>query len=68
MSNHIIINGEKHALRSDTNISALIETLALTPNTFAIAVNDTLVPKSHYMNTLLKPNDRIEIVSAMQGG
>ena len=68
MNNHIIINGKKHALDSNTNLSILIDTLALTPNTFAIALNDTLVPKSRYMNTLIKPNDRIEIVSAMQGG
>lgn len=35
---------------------------------FALALNENFVPKSQYANTLVNENDRIEIVSPMQGG
>jgi sulfur carrier protein len=35
---------------------------------FALAVNETFVPKSQYPYTLLTEHDRIEIVAPMQGG
>ena len=35
---------------------------------FAIAVNMEFIPRSLYSETMLKANDRIEIVLPMQGG
>ncbi len=38
------------------------------PKGIAVALNDTIVPKSKWSETILKENDRIEIVHAVQGG
>ncbi|WP_144393594.1 sulfur carrier protein ThiS [Pleionea sediminis] len=35
---------------------------------FAIAINDNFVPRSQYQTITLKNNDRIELLSPMQGG
>ncbi|MBZ0204027.1 MAG: sulfur carrier protein ThiS [Ignavibacteria bacterium] len=38
------------------------------PKGIAVALNDTILPKSKWSETILKENDRIEIVHAVQGG
>ena len=36
--------------------------------TYAVAVNQNFVPKSHYHNTQLCVGDELEILTPMQGG
>ncbi len=37
-------------------------------NNFAIAVNETFVPRSAYEQTQIQEGDKLEIVAPMQGG
>ncbi|HXD28902.1 MAG TPA: sulfur carrier protein ThiS [Arthrobacter sp.] len=43
-------------------------TTAGTPCGLAVAVNDDVVPRSSWAGTRLQPGDRVELLSAVQGG
>ncbi len=64
----IILNGTKHIIEERTTLHDLTSTLNILNSKIAIAVNDDIIPKSHYLNTWLNDNDRVEIVTAFQGG
>jgi len=51
-----------------SNLSTLIQTHTSSDGTFAVAVNDTFIPRSEYDNTILKDGDRVELLVPMQGG
>ncbi|KPF84744.1 hypothetical protein IP70_14500 [alpha proteobacterium AAP38] len=34
----------------------------------AVALNDTVVPRGRWADTILSPGDRVEIVKVLQGG
>lgn len=63
----VILNGESYALEQACNIDKLVNTLQL-EGKFAIEVNQTIVPRSEFINTQLQPGDKIEIVQAIGGG
>lgn len=64
----IKVNGETQEISNHETLADLLQSLALTPNTFAIAVNGEFIAKSNYQHTIISENDAIEVVSAMQGG
>jgi sulfur carrier protein len=64
----LLINDQPHAFDTLPNLQALLEQLDYQPNQFAVAVNETFVPRGQYHETTLKDGDRIEIVAPMQGG
>jgi sulfur carrier protein len=64
----LLINDQPHAFDTPPNLQALLEQLGYQPNHFAVAVNETFVPRGQYHETPLKDGDRIEIVAPMQGG
>ncbi len=68
-SNTVLVNGVVRPLRA-TGIVELLFELGHDPGLpgLAVAVNDTLVTRREWQEVRLKPNDRIEIVSARQGG
>lgn len=65
---NVTVNDEPRSLDTASTLTAAIEQWQLTANTFAIAINQQFIPKSCYDTTILNDNDRIEIVTAMQGG
>ena len=64
----IILNGSIYNTLDRTTLHDLVTTLNTTNSKIAVAVNDNISPKSHYLGTWLNQNDRVEIVSAFQGG
>lgn len=64
----ICINGEAQALAAGSDITTLLKTLGLSGKRLAIEVNGELIPRSQHAQTLLKPEDRVEIVHAVGGG
>jgi sulfur carrier protein len=44
------------------------QTVDVGPRGIAVALNGSVVPRSAWSETALKPGDNIEIVRAMQGG
>lgn len=61
------INGEVTEI-TQTNLQAFLAEFADESSAFAVAINQTFVPRSNYASTELKAGDDIEILSPMQGG
>ena len=64
---HIYINGELTETAC-VNLQQLIQLLALEGKRFAVEQNQHIIPKSKLEQTIISPNDRIEIIHAVGGG
>ena len=62
------INDEDHAVVENTSLQELVTQLKLTPERIAIEVNEKVVRRADWAGTLLKEDDRIEIVHFVGGG
>jgi sulfur carrier protein len=64
----ISINGAPHDLAEGSTIAQAFVVLKLEINDFVIALNQTFIPRSQYLQTQLQNNDAIELLSPMAGG
>ncbi|NPA61190.1 MAG: sulfur carrier protein ThiS [Epsilonproteobacteria bacterium] len=64
----VFVNGEaKEFERDSLSLKELLEELGYKEG-FAVALNETFVLKSKYDTTLVKNEDRVDIVAPVQGG
>jgi sulfur carrier protein len=68
MSLTISVNGEPRQVVPGTALDALVETLTAAPRGVAAAVNETVVPRTRWAATTLAEGDRVEVLTAVQGG
>jgi len=66
-TNDLIVNGQKTASGART-LADLVEERGLSEAKVATALNGQFVPASQRATTALSRGDRVEIVSARQGG
>ncbi|MEV0552935.1 MULTISPECIES: sulfur carrier protein ThiS [unclassified Streptomyces] len=64
----IFVNGERRQLDPDTALDALVAALTAAPSGVAAALNETVVPRAQWSKTLLSEGDRVEVLTAVQGG
>lgn len=64
---NIVVNGEEQAVKA-ANLADLLQELGYEGEWLATAVNAELVPSEERVACVLKPDDRIEILSPRQGG
>tara|TARA_Y100001934_G_scaffold242453_1_gene298215 strand:+ start:188 stop:391 length:204 start_codon:yes stop_codon:yes gene_type:complete len=64
----LTINGEKRVIKESNNLADLIKELDIKAPNFAMALNQQVVPRSKYDSTIIKENDKVEIVHAVGGG
>ena len=65
----ICVNGHDMPLGAATVADFLAQqTVDVGPRGIAVALNGSVVPRSAWSETALKPGDNIEIVRAMQAG
>ncbi len=66
----LTVNGEKRKFEDAVNLDQVIGSLDLIGGSkgIAVAVNDTVVPQPQWRSTTLCPEDRIEVIQAVQGG
>ena len=65
----ILINNETHTFDNVQKLSEVLHYLKIEkPNGIAVAVNDTVIPKSQWDSFLLNDNDKILLIKATQGG
>ena len=64
----VFVNGEMRELANGTTIAMLVAALDLASRRIAVEVNEDIVPKAVHAQTLLRDNDRVEIVHAIGGG
>lgn len=50
------------------NLLQLVQSLGLENKRFAVELNEMIISKSRLENTLIQPQDRIEIIHAVGGG
>lgn len=65
---NIRINGEERTTPDGTTLDALVATLTTAPSGVAVAVNETVVPRGDWADTHLDDGDRVEVLTAVQGG
>jgi sulfur carrier protein len=65
---NIQLNGEARQVAADTTVLGLLELLGYVGKRVAVEKNGEIVPKSQHTETVLKQNDKLEIVVAVGGG
>jgi len=69
-----LVNGAPYPLDGDVGVEELVAVLVPayvadgTPQGVAVAINDAVVPRGTWPTTVVAPGDRVEIVTAVQGG
>lgn len=64
----IQLNGSAFMLSDKTSVAELLAMLDLLGKRVAVELNLDIVPRSQHANTVLKENDRVEVVHAIGGG
>ncbi|WP_030919259.1 sulfur carrier protein ThiS [Streptomyces sp. NRRL B-24720] len=64
----VSVNGDPRSIAAGTTLEALVATLTAAPSGVAAAVNESVVPRSWWSTAALADGDRIEVLTAVQGG
>ncbi|MDI2126145.1 sulfur carrier protein ThiS [Yinghuangia seranimata] len=64
----VSVNGEPRTLAVGTTVAALVATMTSALKGVAVAVNEDVVPRSAWPTTVLADGDRVEVLTAVQGG
>ncbi|MET8859190.1 MULTISPECIES: sulfur carrier protein ThiS [unclassified Streptomyces] len=65
---NIVVNGERRLIDAGTALDALVATLTASSSGVAAALNETVVPRTQWPSTALAEGDRVEVLTAVQGG
>ncbi|MEU9126781.1 sulfur carrier protein ThiS [Kitasatospora sp. NPDC048540] len=64
----LTVNGEPRELPASTTLAEVVAQLSKAPSGVAAALNETVVPRGSWPATVLSAGDRVEILTAVQGG
>ncbi|MFK0183252.1 sulfur carrier protein ThiS [Streptomyces rubiginosohelvolus] len=64
----VSVNGETRAVPAGTDLGALVGALTQARSGVAAAVNESVVPRGQWATTTLGEGDRVEVLTAVQGG
>ncbi|MBH1936793.1 sulfur carrier protein ThiS [Streptomyces sp. AV19] len=64
----VSVNGERRAVARGTTLAALVAELTGARGGVAAAVNENVVPRGQWAATELGEGDRVEVLTAVQGG
>ncbi|WP_394434863.1 sulfur carrier protein ThiS [Streptomyces sp. SGAir0957] len=65
---NVTLNGEPRAVTAGTTLATLVTTLTTAHSGVAAALNETVVPRTRWQATELNEGDRVEVLTAVQGG
>jgi sulfur carrier protein len=65
---NISVNGEPSTTGEGSTVAELVDSVAGRRGGVAVAVNEDVVPRARWEQTALNPGDRVEILTAVQGG
>jgi sulfur carrier protein len=74
MTTVVTVNGDTVAFDSDATLGdVVLRTMSKPGGTYsdrgiAVAVNQIVVPRADWADTVLRADDKIEIITAVQGG
>ena len=64
----IQVNGQPREAEDSLNLRDLIASLDLKPEQIAIELNQTVIRRMHWQSTILREDDKVEIVHFVGGG
>ena len=65
----IILNGQAKQIAATYTVGQLVsELFATSGKGIAVAINQSVIPKSEWPTRRLSPNDQITLITATQGG
>ena len=64
----VMVNGEPADLAEGETVHGVVVALGRGPRGIAVAVNGSVVPRSQWEATKLADDDRVEVLTAAQGG
>lgn len=64
----VTVNGEPLEVQPGTTVDALVDIIGCGRKGTAVAVNEEVAPRSTWSIVTLQPGDRIEALTARQGG
>ena len=64
----VSVNGETRGVPAGFPLDRLVATFTTAPSGVAAAVNEDVVPRGRWADTRLGEGDRVEILTAVQGG
>ncbi|MDF1588282.1 MAG: sulfur carrier protein ThiS [Gammaproteobacteria bacterium] len=64
----IVVNGELSNVKTGSTVATLLHGERIMTGRFLVVVNDEVVSKSAYAETVLNAGDRVDIMSAITGG
>ncbi|MFH8793076.1 sulfur carrier protein ThiS [Streptomyces sp. NPDC017941] len=64
----VSVNGDVRDVAAGTTLDAVVAELTAAPSGVAAALNETVVPRAQWARTVLGDGDRVEILTAVQGG
>ena len=64
----LTVNGRPREMTGPTSVGALVAELTEARRGVAVAVNGEVVPRSGWADADLRDGDRVEVLSAAQGG
>ncbi|MEO5877986.1 MAG: sulfur carrier protein ThiS [Streptosporangiaceae bacterium] len=64
----VIVNGDRRDLPAGTTVEAVVSQVTQARTGVAVALNDEVVRRSAWASTTVNDADRVEILTAVQGG
>ncbi len=64
----VLVNGERRVLTEPLGLDALVGEFTRSATGVAAALNETVVPRTRWAATPVADGDRVEILTAVQGG
>jgi sulfur carrier protein len=64
----IVVNGVPSTVADGTTVDVIVARLTDDGSGCAVAVNDAVVPRSDWTKRALAAGDRVEVLTAVQGG
>ena len=65
----IVVNNQPHQISENTSVQLILDDLiGEKQKGIAVAVNEAVIPKAQWETHLLKPNDKLLVIKATQGG
>ncbi|HLI15699.1 MAG TPA: sulfur carrier protein ThiS [Acidimicrobiales bacterium] len=68
MDGAVLVNGEERVLAPGATVEDVVRLVAPSTRGCAVAVNGEVVARSAWPTTLVRPGDRVEVVTAAPGG
>lgn len=64
----VTVNGERRELPEGHPLDRVVAELTTAPSGVAVAVNEAVVPRGRWSGVALAEGDRVEVLTAVQGG